>query len=166
MHMHPYLNTVLVEQRRQSCPCGSHTARPGTLCQKCRHAAMWRRHKGQAKRPARTTRRAGPDSRSSRASTSSRRVAGSAAGSPSSAARNVCSAMKALPADRDQTSSTSALSGPACRKETGRAFRAVPPGAKPKSEAVMQSQTEDFVSSLLGLVLCAANVSFVVLLLS
>ena len=30
----------------------------------------------------------------------------------------------------------------------------------------MKSQTEDFVSSLLGLVLCAANVSFVVLLLS
>jgi hypothetical protein len=38
--------------------------------------------------------------------------------------------------------------------------------AETEGEQEMKSQTEDFVSSLLGLVLCAANVSFLMLLLS
>jgi hypothetical protein len=54
MIMHPYMNELLVEQRRRSCPCGAQTARPGTLCSKCRHTALWRRHKRQAKHGVRT----------------------------------------------------------------------------------------------------------------
>jgi len=58
-----------------------------------------------------------------------------------------------------------ALFGDERRKQTGLALRAVREGAI-ESEYPMRMQTEDFVSSVLGLVLCAANVSFLVLLLS
>lgn len=59
----------------------------------------------------------------------------------------------------------SALFGHVRQPETGLALRMVR-GAEAESESVMKLQTEDVVSSLLGLVLCAANVSFVLLLLS
>jgi hypothetical protein len=59
----------------------------------------------------------------------------------------------------------SALCGQSPQPETGLALRKGRE-AKAESESVMKLQTEDFVSSLLGLVLCAANVSFVLLLLS
>ena len=49
--MHPHLNALLAEQRRLSCPCGARTARPGTLCRKCRHTALWLRHTREAKTP-------------------------------------------------------------------------------------------------------------------
>ena len=55
--MHPHLNALLAEQRRLSCPCGARTARPGTLCRKCRHTALWLRHTREAKIAARTARR-------------------------------------------------------------------------------------------------------------
>ena len=55
--MHPHLIAVLAEQRRLSCPCGAHTARPGSLCRKCRHTAQWLRHNQHAKRADRTARR-------------------------------------------------------------------------------------------------------------
>jgi hypothetical protein len=55
--MHPHLNTVLVDQRRMSCPCGAHTGRPNTLCRKCHHTALWLRHTGQAKQADRAARR-------------------------------------------------------------------------------------------------------------
>ena len=59
----------------------------------------------------------------------------------------------------------SALSGGRPRPETGVALRKGRE-ANAESESAMKLQTEDIVSSLLGLVLCAANVSFVMLLLS
>ena len=55
--MHPHLIAVLAEQRRMSCPCGARTARPGTLCRKCRHTAEWLRHNQHVKRTDRTARR-------------------------------------------------------------------------------------------------------------
>jgi len=59
----------------------------------------------------------------------------------------------------------SALSGGMPRIETGLALRKGRE-AVAKASPAMKLQTEDLVSSLLGLVLCAANVSFVMLLLS
>ena len=55
--MHPHLVALLAEQRRMSCPCGARTARPGSLCRKCRHTAQWLRQTRDAKRAARTVRR-------------------------------------------------------------------------------------------------------------
>ena len=59
----------------------------------------------------------------------------------------------------------SSLSGAVPRPETGLALRKGRE-VNAESESAMKLQTEDIVSSLLGLVLCAANVSFVMLLLS
>ena len=59
----------------------------------------------------------------------------------------------------------SALSGATPWPETGVALRKGRQ-VNAESESAMKLQTEDIVSSLLGLVLCAANVSFVMLLLS
>ena len=55
--MHPHLIALLAEQRRMSCPCGARTARPGSLCRKCRHTALWLRHARHAKRADRAARR-------------------------------------------------------------------------------------------------------------
>ena len=55
--MHPHLNALLADQRRQSCPCGAYTGRPGSLCRKCRHTALWLRHTRHAKRAGRSARR-------------------------------------------------------------------------------------------------------------
>lgn len=55
--MHPHLIALLAEQRRMNCPCGARTTRPGMLCRKCRHTALWLRHTRDAKRAARTARR-------------------------------------------------------------------------------------------------------------
>ncbi len=52
--MQPHLIAVLAEQRRLSCPCGARTARPGSLCRKCRHTALWLRRTRHAKRAERT----------------------------------------------------------------------------------------------------------------
>ena len=51
--MHPHLIALLADQRRQCCPCGARTARPGSLCRKCRHTALWLRHTRRADRAAR-----------------------------------------------------------------------------------------------------------------
>ena len=55
--MNPHLNALLADERRMCCPCGARTARPGTLCRKCRHTALWLRHTRHAKRADRTARR-------------------------------------------------------------------------------------------------------------
>jgi hypothetical protein len=55
--MHPHLIALLAEQRRQSCPCGAYTGRPGSLCRKCRHTTLWLRHTRHIKRADRAARR-------------------------------------------------------------------------------------------------------------
>ena len=55
--MNPHLNALLADERRMCCPCGARTARPNTLCRKCRHTALWLRHAKHAKRADRAARR-------------------------------------------------------------------------------------------------------------